>query len=207
MKIHLYVDGPRDEAAIPPILGTLLGEEVEVDQSSPRAWSRLNQAKGYRAKVRFALTKARNAGVDALVAVCDADRQPKRIEELKAGREEHRARNVPFPAALGQANPHGEAWLLDDPTAIRQAWRLHPKTAIPTVRNCGNNPKKAIEELFGKTGRHDPTEALGEIAANLDPKRCPHADRTGFGEFVQEVLTELGPCRRAVSQDGPEGRG
>ncbi|MFO0959424.1 MAG: hypothetical protein U0800_18650 [Isosphaeraceae bacterium] len=198
MRIHLYVDGPRDEATIPLILETLLGEAIDVVESCP--WSRLNQPRGYQKKVVFALVKARDAGVDAVVAVCDADKMPQRLAELKAGRADHRSKNAPYPAALGQANPHGEAWLLDDRTAIIRAWGLPPDTEIPTIRHCDRNPKRVIESLFALTGRYDQNDGLAEIARLLDSNRCVHKKETGFAQFLDEVRDELGPLRRSSPQ-------
>ena len=59
--------------------------------------------------------------------------------ELREARERDRMERPPFPTAFGEADPHGEAWLLDDPTAIRDALELDPEVEIPTLSKTGES--------------------------------------------------------------------
>mgnify|MGYP000931708942 CR=1 FL=1 len=193
MKLHLYGDGPRDEITLKPLLERLLS--VDVDPKF-QAWARLNKATGYDRKVLYAIISAQNEKAHGLVAVCDADKDPKRLAALRAGRESHRSKSPPFPTALGQADPHGEAWLLDDPKAVREALGLERGVEIANVRKC--HPKAELGRLIQEAGR-DPSEALAAISEHVDPKRCNHASETGLSAFLEDVREELGPQARAIS--------
>jgi hypothetical protein len=203
IPIFFVGDGRRDAATIPPIVSRILNADL---RPMTRAWARLNRGGGgYPKKVQFAARQARDAGAAGLIAVVDRDRDPKRekLRRLQAGRDTDRMKAPPFPTALGEADPHGEAWLLDDPQAIREALGLDQGVEIPTVRKA-RNPKAALNELIDSSSHsfESPTHALGEIARLVDHSRCVHASETGFGEFVEDVRSELGST---VSP--PSGRG
>lgn len=195
--IHLYFvgDGPRDEATLPRLVERIL--EAEVTPSFPMQQSfRFHGSRGYRGQVRFAIRAARDANASGVVMCVDADKAPKRqrLRELHAGREADRASAPPFPTALGEAVPHGEAWLLDDPVAVKRALQLAADVEIPTVRQT-KDPKGALQALIEQS-EIDADELLlilAGIARELHPSRCRHDNETGFNKFANEVRRELGP--------------
>jgi hypothetical protein len=201
IRIHFVGDGPRDAATIPELVRTILGAEIQRTGHAVTNWFHLRD-KGYQKKVLFALLQARDLNASALVAVVDRDKAPKgeRLQKLREGRDEHRSKLTPIPAALGEANPHGEAWPLDDETAVREALELDTKTQVPSVGKV-RNPKSAVEALIAASGhRNDPkNDVLAAIAKLVQPVRCAHMDQTGFEDFMKEVHDELGALKsRAV---------
>src|SRR5208337_5149949 len=153
MMLILFVgDGERDAATIPHLVMRILDVELA---STSRNWAHLHGAgKGYQKKVRFAVLQAIDEGAVGLVAVVDRDRAPQRgrLRELREARDRDRMERPSFPTAFGEASPHGEAWLLDDPTAIRDALGLDPKVEIPTVLRT-RNPKLVVNEII-KNSKH-----------------------------------------------------
>jgi len=113
---------------------------------------------------------------------------------MQEARAEDREIHPSLPTALGEAVPHGEAWLLDDPVAVRRTLRLSAEVKIPTVRET-KNPKGVLQGLLAKSLRatERPIVIWGEIARELDTERCSHAKTTGFQGFAEEVRHELGP--------------
>ena len=109
------------------------------------------------------------------------------------GRERHRSKNAPFPIALGEADPHFEAWLLDDPAGVRRALGLPGEIDVVNVMKSPY-PKDDLDQLIVKASRTDTRiSCLAQIAACVDVSRCNHAKQTGLHAFVNEVRTELGP--------------
>ncbi|TWT43653.1 hypothetical protein RAS1_00520 [Phycisphaerae bacterium RAS1] len=197
IRIRFIGDGPRDQAVLPPIVDSFLSTPIRADFE---AWPRLHTGGGYRGKIKLATRQAKDAGQQAIVAVADRDvrRGDYRIKELRKGREEHREKHVAVPTALGLADPHLEAWLIDDPLAVRTALRLPPNAQIPNVRKC-DDPKKRLNELWeGSARRSDAPEetaiqALSDVAMALAIERCPHSSETGLAEFADDVRREIGP--------------
>jgi hypothetical protein len=195
IRIHFVGDGERDAATVPHLVIDIL--QTEIDPTTTN-WPRLNSAgKGYPRKLRFAMKQAIDAGADGLVAVVDRDKAEKRsrLKELQAGREEWRANPAmpPLPAALDEASPHGDVWLLADPVAIRQALELGDDVEIPSVRKT-KEPKAALNELIkGSKYRNemDIKIVLADIARLVDHRRCAHPEETGFGDFVRDVRVEF----------------
>ena len=191
-------DGERDAATNPHLVERLVSSPIE-----PRAipWPRLNQAgRGYDRKLLFALRRAREEGLDGVVATIDQDKSSgrDRLRSMEAARAKDRARAAPLPTALGCADPHAEAWLLDDPVAVRMVLGLDKDAPIQTVRRS-KNPKGEIDALHAVSARSgEPIRTiLVDIARNLDPKRCQHAHETGFEHFAKDVKDEIGPLVRA----------
>ena len=100
----------------------------------------------------------------------------------------------PFPTALGEAVPNGDAWLLDDPLAICDALQLDRDTAIPVVTKV-RDPKPELDGIIAQSSRagEDLLQVLATIAGLVRPKRCRHASDTGFEAFVKDVIAELSP--------------
>jgi hypothetical protein len=196
IQLHFVSDGPRDHVTIPHIVGKVLRVTIH---ATTFGWARLREragVSGYRRQVQFAIASARADGADAILATVDRDKDPQRqkIEKLMQGRTEDRASNAPFPFALGQADPHGEAWLLDDRVAVRRGLRLAGDAAIPTVRQT-KSAKDALEDLLAESDRAEDAmlEVLEDIAMLVDPARFDHAAETGFRGLEREIKQELAP--------------
>lgn len=193
IRVHFVGDGPRDAATVPRLVETILNARIN---DSFKPWARLHTKSGYDRKLRYAIRQARVEDADALVATIDQDRDhsDQRLKKLRRGRKLDRQDAPPFPTAIGRAIPHAEAWLLDDPVAVREAPKLPRDHQIPTVGKT-SNPKRELERLRGESPRADehPTPVLADIASQLQPRRCKSAQRTGFNSFVKDVKNELRP--------------
>jgi hypothetical protein len=193
MFIHFVGDGERDAATIPHLVQNILGVEVE-----PKSYKwrdlHLRSGKGYAKRLRFAVLRAIDDGAAGLVAVVDRDNAParSRLRELQQDREDHRANGPAFPTALGEAGPHGEAWLLDDPYAIREALELDEDVLIPNVRKS-DSPKSSLDALIDGSRRREEKRItiLAEIAQRVRLSRCTHHTETGFGALVEDVRREF----------------
>jgi hypothetical protein len=198
--IHLLLaaDGPRDEAVIPHLVEGILKTNV---QSEFRAW-RTIRVGGDARKLRYMIRVARDQRLCGLLAVVDRDRAPKgaRLKKLRDGLEADRQKYSPFPTALGEADPHGEAWLIDDEKAVRQALKLSPHHPVPTG---AQDPKSELGKLIDASELEFESilVPLAEIAKALDPTRCNHARKNGFEAFACDVKAELGPL---VEQPSPD---
>jgi hypothetical protein len=198
IRIHFVGDGPRDGATVPHLVQKILGLDVD---PSTNHWARLNAGgQGYSRKVLFAILQAIDAGAAGLVAVVDRDKDDawSRLRKLQEGRELHRQKRPPFPTALGEAVPHGEAWLMGDPIAIKEALDLKDDVAIPSLRRI-KDPKGDLNRLIeiSKHGREtDRMIVLGHIARLVDPERCMHIEETGFARFAVDVLSEFAQFRQ-----------
>ena len=198
IRLLFVGDGERDAATNPHLVSTIIGAPV-APTTAP--WARLNQAgHGYDRKLAFAIRQARDSGLDGLVATVDRDtsRHRDRIRELEAVRTKDRQTRPPLPTAVGCADPHAEAWLLDDPVAVRTALRLERDTPIPTIRQV-DSPKAELHRLQLTSSRCDDlaTDIVVDIARALSVERCQHARETGFAHFVDDVRHEIGPLARA----------
>ena len=195
IQLHFIGDGERDEAVLPRLVARILNTPVA---ETTGKWARLHTSagRGYGRKLRFAIRQAQVIGAKGLVATVDSDRdrQGRRLLALRQERDTAHASTPPFPVALGQAIPHGEAWLLDDAFAVRSVLALSTKKKIPTLRQT-KNPKAALEHLLSQSKRaaDPPRQVWAEIAAQLDPSRCRHAAKTGFQSFADDVRRELSP--------------
>jgi hypothetical protein len=188
-------DGERDEVTIPRLAEKVLGCPI---RGKFHRWVRFHKPRENRARSRlqFAYLQAQDAKAVGIIAVVDTDKDPQRVRlrDLRKERDVERAVGPPFPTALGEAVPHGEAWLLDDPVAVRRALALAAEHHIPTIRQA-KRPKDVLEELLRKSERADvsPGEVWADIAGLVDLPRCCHARETGFHQFVEDVRHELRP--------------
>ena len=193
IRLLFVGDGERDAAMNPHLVRTITGIRVE---PTARPWARLNAAgRGYECKLLFAIRDARDRQLDGVVATVDQDksRGRDRLRELVAARAKDREYAAPLPTAVGVANPHAEAWLLDDPVAVRTALGLGTGVQIPNVRTA-RNPKSDLNGLQSMSERRDEPvrTVLADIARSVDPRRCQHARETGFAAFVDDVRSEIG---------------
>ena len=195
MHLLFIGDAKRDAVTVPRLVERILG--VSVNEET-RDWPRLHEAKdGIHRKLKYMIRLAQDRRVQGLVATLDHDKEKKRRARLHAMqevRENERTQGNQLPMALGKAIPHGEAWLLDDRVAVREALGLPADAQIPTVRKA-KDPKKALEQLLADSKRADglPRAVWPDIARNVDPKRCAHSKLTGFKAFADDVRSELGP--------------
>lgn len=202
--IHLVYlgEGPRDKAVIPAIVKTLLNVPEGIPVKHEFAiWKdvRLNKpglGSGFGRKLLFKIIEAYNSGADGIIAVVDVDNSPKRekLGALKTGRDKHREKNPPFPTALAEANPHVEAWLLDDKTAVLKTLGLADTNQIPMVGKI-DHPKNFLHDLVGKSDRRDDKEIdiIQEIAVAIDLRRCHHTSDTGLRSLVDDMDAEIRP--------------
>jgi hypothetical protein len=192
IPIHFLGDGKRDAATIPHLVRNVLRVEIA---AVPSQWARLHgEGRGFARKLAFAIRVAEADNAAGLVAVVDRDRDKKlvRLRELQAERRRARDSGRLIPIALGEAAPHGEAWLLDDARAVRNALGLEDDVNIPNVRST-SNPKAALDKLIKDSGHvaESSIDALSEIAQRLDPERCFHRDDTGLAAFITDVRNEF----------------
>ena len=194
-------DGPRDERPLPALLENLLGEELDCTYEDWRQQRRhgrrqgIGPGRGFHRKVAEALLKVRRLGFDGLVAVLDQDTAPRgdRLRQAQRGLDEDRARTdrPVVPAALGEAAPHFEAWLLDDGEAVKLTLEIAASEPIQGVRHC-RSPKLELERLIAERDlERDPTKAA--VARVIDFRRCRHAKEIGLATFVEQLSTEFQP--------------
>lgn len=200
IRLLFVGDGERDSATVPHFVETILDTKIA---PTTRIWARLHgpAGPGYTRKLLYALRVARDLDVPGLVATVDSDRERKgeRLKTLQDGRAADRERHPPMPAALGEALPHAEAWLLDDAIAVRTGMALPEDVKVPSVGRT-RHPKNALHDLLAKSSRAEdrPIDVWADITTHLDPARCQYAKKTGFHAFVDDVRSEL----ESLSQAG-----
>ncbi|MCK6483929.1 MAG: hypothetical protein L6R00_07330 [Phycisphaerae bacterium] len=187
-------DGKSDEAVVPRLVERILGTGVAEDA---RGWARLHgSGRGYHKKLRFAILAAKDSGAAGVVATIDRDRDRRgaRLKALREGRAQHRGSAPPFPTAIGEAVPHLESWLLDDPIAVRRALRLPDDHKIPSPTRV-DSPKETLERMWRESEQPFPSasQMLAAIARHVDTARCSRSQQTGFGAFRDDVVAEIGP--------------
>jgi hypothetical protein len=165
-----------------------------------KRWARQNRERGqgeYAGKIGFAIREAIDDGAEGIVAVVDRDtaRPRARLTELQKGREGARFRGHRLPAALGEAAPHMEAWLLADGDAVKKILHLNPKRALG---RAGRSPKGRLDHLWRSSPRSSderrdsiPVELLAEIAREVGPEAI-ETRSADFREFARDVRNEVG---------------
>jgi len=191
IRLLFVGDGDRDAVTVPHIARKILDARVD---ALTRNWARLHGG-GLKKKIRFAVLDAESLRARGTVMTLDRDRSPAgyKMNALVDCRTQLRQEFPPFPMAFGCADPHGEAWLLSDQTAVRIVLRLESSTPIPSAK--GGSPKESLESLLRNSARagERPLEIWAEIAVALDPDRCAYPKETGFRAFVREIRSEIGP--------------
>ena len=104
------------------------------------------------------MRQAKDAGLAGLVATVDTDTDHswQKLKDLEEAREQERSKLPPFPTVLAQADPHGEAWLLDDAMAVRLAFGFPGNAHIVNVRQT-KDPKEELEALKRRIKAAGPT--------------------------------------------------
>ncbi len=181
-------DGERDGVTVPRLVERILGRRVREDF---RRWARLRGGSGYERKLAFAVRQAKDAGTQGVVAAIDKDKSQGRLRALREQRDLEQTHGA-FPIAVAEAVPHSEAWLLDDPVAVRECLGLASDVEIPTVRQV-KSAKEALEALRARgTKRDEPLLTIwAEVARNVSLERCAHAKETGFDGLVSEVTQQF----------------
>lgn len=182
MKRLSYIgDGHRDRAMVPPLVESVIGAHEVADFT---AWREIRLNRGYERKLLYALRRAEGMGVDGVVATVDRDRDPQpRRPALVDGRE-----GASVPAVVGEAVPHGEAWLIDDLEALREILSLSPEAKA----SPGRNPKAELDALIDAVGRaHERLDVLGELARAVRLERCRGAAKSGLAAFLDDVRCQL----------------
>ena len=191
MRLRIIGDGDRDESVLPALIRGIVSHPVSHEF---KVWARLHGAgKGYAAKLDFSTRVARDLDFDGVAAVVDGDRQGKpRLAELRRGRSEARAAMPSFPTAIGCAEPHLEAWLLDDPVAVKEGLNLPSSTMLQSPSKC-ENPKLELERRHHESANRHLTirAAMERIAAGVVETRCGQRDSTGFAAFAKELRSEF----------------
>lgn len=149
--------------------------------------------RGFARKVKAAMVDAVRDRAIAVVVVADrgGERNRKRLEEMKKGRDDAAQDGINVPAALGLAVEELEAWLLADETAISATTGMTLAGALPDPES-DNNPKSTLSRLYSQaTARKDRWRLHEAIADGIDldslARRCPR----GFSPFQQEILERL----------------
>jgi hypothetical protein len=189
IRILFVGDGPRDHETVPPLVGTILGQQVAPEF---RPWARLHGKRGYERKLLFASAQARARDLRGLVATVDADRNGRaRLKALQAGRNADRTRHPALPTAIGCADPHHEVWLLDDATAVRTTLAIPMGESIPNVRRS-KSPKKDLDDLITRFSPNDNRRSLLRmLAEQVRPERCPHCRDAGLAAFMEDARNEF----------------
>jgi hypothetical protein len=186
-------DGPRDEAVVPRLIERVLGVEVTAEFE---AWKELRlHGRGLGKKLLYMLRRARDRGANGVVATVDVDKFTKndKLGDLKVARSKDREGGHKTPAAIGEADPHLEAWLLDDDVAVRASLGL-PSTAAVEAPTKVKSPKDELDRLYKSCNIDRSTvDVLAAIARQLVVDRCGRAKYTGFEAFAEDIRAELGP--------------
>ena len=202
---HLLIvgDGPRDGFSLPPLVAAGLGRAIRhrfqdwhyVTIKGGRRMatgSRMQGGKTVRRKLLFLIETVLADGFDGLVVVTDRDTTDPRkqlremIEWRAAARVEPEYHAVPV--ALGEANRHVEAWLLDDAQAVQTVCGLGAEFKIPAA-DC-REPKEGLDPLLFAAG-FGVENGLAALAAGVVPDRCRRAGTTGFKQFLDDLRAEL----------------
>jgi len=197
MSVLAVGDGPRDQSALPNLVCGILGANVETRYDD---WHQVRHLRGkgsvYARKTKYLTRRARADGFAALAIVVDTDKSSPRekLRALRAGRDEDRQNNPPFPTALGEANPHFDVWLLDDAVAVCKALGLAGDFEVPNAIKV-DYPKDDLSGLVEQSpiGFSQVSDALGEIARHVSSDRCVHRKETGFATFAKDVCDEIKP--------------
>jgi hypothetical protein len=200
-RIRVIGDGPHDQRVLPALLRRVLDRDFEADVAEPWRLHRkphgIGKAAldGYGAKLYGALRWVADSCQGAAAVVdADDDRSHSRLRQMARARDALRIEAPNFRVALGEAIPHGEAWLLDDEVAVRKALGLACDCPIPPVSKC-HSPKAELNRLHSACPCVNDAGAdiRSRIAASLDETRCNHRHDTGFAAFAEDVRRELKP--------------
>ena len=134
--IRFVVDGARDERVMTSLVKAVIDRDFESSHTNWRSIMPLQfgRTSTLTRKLQLARRSAIDSGADALVATVDTDKSKRgmRLAELDAGRADVGL----VPTAIGEATPHAEAWLIDDPRAVRDSLGLPTETEIPAPTKC-----------------------------------------------------------------------
>ena len=196
-------DGPRDGFSLPPLIANGLGRAITHrfqdwhyvtirDGARVRTGSRMQGGKTVRRKLLFLLQTVLADGFDGLVIVADRDTAARRdrLREMTDWRAAARAEPEyhAVPIALGEANRHVEAWLLDDAQTVQEVCRLAAGAKVPAA-DC-RQPKATVDGLLFAAG-FGLEDGLAALAAGVVPDRCRRAGDTGLKQFLSDLRNEF----------------
>ena len=191
-------DGDRDAVSVPRLAEQALERDIREDCEN---WARLHGVSGYDRKLRYAVRQAKSRGRAGVVATLDRDKSKKgsRLSALTTARDLDKQQEAAFPIAVGEAVPYGEAWLLSDDVAVREALGLDSSAEIPWPDAKNTSPKEALHELLASSPAPDrrPLEVWADIARMTSFDRCRKAKETGLHAFVEDLRREFAlPVKR-----------
>lgn len=193
--LHFVGDGELDRVVVPHLVERIIGRRHEVRFV---AWKEIRGNKpshGYGRKLRYAILDAKEQGEQGVVATLDRDRAEPRakLHELQSARNGLREQGHHIPVALGEANPHLEAWLIDEPTAVRAALQLEKSATVPNWRKS-KYPKDELGLLLSQSTRsHErPSEVWPDIARAVVTDQMLHPQETGWQDFEADIRAEFG---------------
>jgi hypothetical protein len=177
MRVKGVADGPRDAAMMPALLSNMAGKTVEVDF---KPWKDIRVG-GYPRKVKWALRVALADSFHAVVLWADADAEgPERLRTLRDAVRADPTSTV-VPTVVGVPDPHAEAWLLDDPVAVRAVLQLQPEHPVP---RAGPGSKALLNKLSEQSQRGlNGIPLMAALAETVKAERMLQPDATGFSAF------------------------
>lgn len=199
LTLFFVGDGERDRRTVPHLVRSIIGPRpagAPDYQIQFSAWKDPHiRATGYTQKLNFIIKRAIDASANGIVATvdCDAAERGSRLAELKEGRDRALTKNRHIAVAVGEANPHGEAWLIGDPNAVRSACKL--KSNI-TIAADSKNPKADLDQLIRQSEvftENGTLDAFEPIAKLVNPKTVEELPSNGFKAFAAEVRERIGP--------------
>ncbi len=185
MRIRYVADGDRDHWMLPALVQTIIGAHDEGGFLRWRDIQLQGGLKGGLGRKLQLVVRAAEQENEAVVATVDRDAtHGERLREL----QQHRG-DPSIPVALGEANPHGEAWLVDDIEPLRTHLGLGAEEQGADRRN----PKKWLDGLVARADRGSASVVYPRLAADVRLKRCTQAKRTGFRAFVTDLEDQFRP--------------
>ena len=181
-----------DQGVVPILVYRLCGKPTTMRVKAKR-FAHLQGRKLWQ-KVCFAKRQANyNNGTRGAVFVLDTEGDDKVVRTMAQGRDHE----LPdFPMAIGAARPCIEAWLLADPSAIRElpgrsraTEAVDSPESLPAPRvNRQHNPKTVLAALGADSKAQKDT-----IANKLDLSAARQRCSLSFEPFAAEVETLLQP--------------
>ena len=190
-KVILIVDGGRDVWMLPAIVANHLKVLVDYNTLTWRSSRLRTNKKGFGRKLKLAVRIAEDEEKDGLIAFVDHDRSPtpRRVELDSARQEERDSGHGQWPIALGEAIPHGEAWLLDAHDAVQTVLSLGADAKIP---NAKKDAKQRLDSLIDAHWGGKRQEAFEQMAQLVNVATTRNARATGLKSFIDDLFREFG---------------
>ncbi|MBT3218228.1 MAG: hypothetical protein HN348_04000 [Proteobacteria bacterium] len=189
-KVLLIVDGERDVWMLPAIVATHLGRPIKPKVLTWKSPELRIRGTGFGRKLKLAIRIAEDEENNGLIAFVDHDRskRPRRVELNKARQESRDQGYGKGPIAIGEAIPHGEAWLLDAHTAVQTVLGLGADAKIPDVKKDAKQPLDSLLRTHWEGTRQ---EAFEQIAQLVDVAKTRRSKDTGLKPFIDDLIREF----------------